>query len=68
MATIVIRHNDDPDEIAHLARSIYGKDAQISFKEGRHGEIETHVTGDDVGDHANDDLERLDFVLSVEMI
>ncbi|NTW22769.1 hypothetical protein HGA34_04510 [Candidatus Falkowbacteria bacterium] len=67
MARILIRHNDDPDEMEATARSIFGESASLSSVDGNHGEIELYVERDNLTPHALADFERMEFVISAEM-
>jgi len=68
MGRILIRHNDDPDEMETIAKDFFGDSAVLLSTEGSHGETKLYVERDDLTPHALADLERMNFVISAEMI
>lgn len=65
---LLIRHNDEPEAMEEIARSIFGNSAIITSNDGSHGEVETYVSKDGLTPHAIPDLERMEFVISAEML
>lgn len=65
MGTLTVRHNDLVESMEETLRDFFGDSVLIKSHPGTHGETVTNVTGANVDADLISDIERLEWVLSV---